>query len=372
MTLVVARLSSFPGGVDRAARALSHGGSRGDARLVKRLVVCCDGTWNAAGEGQATNVQRLCARVASRGPDGTEQRSHYLAGVGTKRAERIVGGLTGAGLSRNVRAAYAWLVESFEPGDEIYAVGFSRGAFTARSLVGLVRKAGVLRRDEARRVDEAYALYRRDDVRPADAEPTAFRAAHAHETRVRCVGVWDTVGALGVPTTVPLLSRLNQRYQFHDTELSSWVDNAFHAVAIDERRGSFVPTLWSRRDDAPASQRVEQVWFSGAHSDVGGGYADRDLADLALWWMASRLASCGLALTVPPGPPDPAWTRGRVHDSRSSLFRFLRAVDREIGAVDRRTESVTRYAAERGRSFPDYAPPQLRRYLDAGGTVLDL
>lgn len=335
-------------------------------------MVCCDGTWNAAGAGQATNVQRLCARVAPRGPDGVEQRTRYLAGVGTRRAERLVGGITGAGLSRNVRAAYAWLVDEFEPGDEIYAVGFSRGAFTARSLVGLVRKAGVLRREEAGRVDEAYRLYRRHDVRPSDDEPTRFRAAHAHETRIRCVGVWDTVGALGVPTTVPLLSRLNQRFQFHDTELSSWVDNAFHAVAIDERRGSFVPTLWSRRDDAPAGQRVEQVWFSGAHSDVGGGYPDRDLADLALWWMSSRLASCGLALTDPVGPPDPAWPRGPVHDSRRSVFRWLRAVDREIGVVDRRSESVARYAADRGRAFPDYAPPQLRRYLDGGGTVLDL
>lgn len=339
---------------------------------MKRLVICCDGTWNSPWEGEATNVRRLYQRVAPRGEDRVEQRAHYLAGVGTKPTEKLIGGLTGQGLSRNVRAAYSWVVENYDPGDEIYAFGFSRGAFTARSTVGLIRKAGVLRREHADRVGEAYALYRRGDVKPKDAEPTAFRAAHSTETRVRCVGVWDTVGALGVPATVPLLSRVNRRFQFHDTELSSWVDAAFHAIAIDEHRSSFVPTLWSRRDDPPAEQRVEQVWFSGAHSDVGGGYAERDLADLTLWWMLARAASCGLGVTPVPGDRERRWSSGPLHDSRTRFFKLSAALEREIGAIDPRSESVSRSGVERGEAMSDYVPAALRRFLDGGGTVHDL
>lgn len=333
---------------------------------MTRLVVCCDGTWNTARRAAPTNVVRLHAAVAATGPDGLAQRAHYVQGVGTRPFERLVGGVFGFGLSANVQDGYAFLVEHFEPGDELFLVGFSRGAYTARSLAGLVRNAGVLRREHADRQDEAYALYRDRAEHPRGEASTAFRARFSHETRIRAVGVWDTVGALGIPLGgLDTVRRLNARWRFHDTALSSRVDAAFHAVAVDERRGPFVPTLW--QDDPAAAaegRRVEQVWFAGVHSDVGGGYAERGLADVTLLWMADRLAECGLALD--PGAlspqevvPDPL---SPLHDSRTGVHRLTRPVTRSLGEVAPGSELAASSAVERREQDPSYGP-NLGAYL---------
>lgn len=340
---------------------------------MKRLVLCCDGTWSSPWQGSPTNVVRFYNDLAERGPDGARQVASYRKGVGTTPFERLRGGIFGYGLSREVRNAYAWVVEQFEPGDEIWALGFSRGAFTARSTVGLIRKAGVLRREESGRVDEAYALYRRDDVRPSDPAPTAFREAHSHETRIRFVGVWDTVGALGIPVSrVPLLRRINQKWAFHDTQLSSHVDAAYHAVAIDERREPFRPTLWEGRvEDAPG-QVVEQVWFTGTHSDVGGGTKDDALADLTLWWMQQRARAEGLGLRDGAERRDPRWTTGKVHESRTGVFKLSKTLERPIGVVDPVHERAASTAVERLDLDASYRPPELERYLARGGAVQQL
>ncbi len=167
--------------------------------------------------------------------------------------------------------------------------GFSRGAFTARSTAGLVRNAGVLRADQVGRVDEAYDLYRKRLAHPRSAEAQRFRDAYAVETGIRLIGVWDTVGALGIPLSgLRLVNVVNRRWQFHDTDLSTTVGSAFQAVAIDEKRKPFKPTIWKQQPDAPASQQLEQVWYAGVHSDVGGGYPQRQLADITLWWMKTE------------------------------------------------------------------------------------
>jgi uncharacterized protein (DUF2235 family) len=338
---------------------------------VKRLVICCDGTWSDPFKGSPTNVVRFYDQVATRDAAGVEQKSHYLKGVGCGPLERLRGGIFGYGLSTAVRTAYAWVVEHFEPGDEIYALGFSRGAFTARSTVGLIRKAGVLRRDEADRVKEAYELYRRTDLRPDDQEAVRWRAAYSRETRVRFVGVWDTVGALGVPLTgIGVVDRFNKRFSFHDTQLSSSVDAAYHAVAVDERREPFRPTLWEPHGSV-GDQVVEQVWFAGSHSDVGGGHKDRDLADLTLWWMQQKARSHGLAIDGPE-QREPGWAMGTVHDSRTLVFKLAKALDRPIGVTDPHHERAASTAADRIELDSTYRPPQLRAYLDDGGQVAQL
>lgn len=340
---------------------------------MKRLVLCCDGTWSSPWQRSPTNVVRFYNALAERGPDGAHQVASYRKGVGTTPFERLRGGIFGYGLSREVRNAYAWVVEQFEPGDEIWALGFSRGAFTARSTVGLIRKAGVLRRDEAGRVDEAYDLYRRSDVRPSDPAPTAFREAHSHETRIRFVGVWDTVGALGIPVSrVPLLRRINQKWAFHDTQLSSHVDAAYHAVAIDERREPFRPTLWEARATEAPDQVVEQVWFAGTHSDVGGGTKDDVLADLTLWWMQQRALAEGLGLRDDAQARDPRWTTGPIHESRTGVFRLSKKLERPIGVVDPEHERASSTAVERLDLDASYRPPELERYLARGGAVQQL
>ena len=336
---------------------------------MKRIVLACDGTWSRRDQAEPTNVVRLSEQVADRDADGVEQLVHYQAGVGTRFGERVLGGLFGYGLSREVLEAYALVVDHFEPGDELWFAGFSRGAYTARSCVGLIRNAGVLRREHRDKLDAAMDLYRdeRPSRHPRGGVAEAFRAAYSHETRIRFVGVWDTVGSLGVPRVGPRwLDFLNQRWSFHDTELTSRVDVGCQALAVDERRRPFEPTVWSPRSEE-LEQRVEQVWLAGSHSDVGGGYADRELADLGYWWLGERAADAGLALDPPPGPRDPAWTLGRLHDSRTGFFRLLPARTRPIGAVDPDTESLASTVVERRD-----APANVTTYLGRGGVVTDL
>jgi uncharacterized protein (DUF2235 family) len=341
--------------------------------MGKRIVVCCDGTWNTpdttdAGRPVRTNVARLAVAVRPVAGDGTEQRVCYLRGVGTGRWERLRGGAFGYGLSRNVQEAYRFIAELYEPGDEVFLFGFSRGAYTARSTAGLVRAAGILRPGNLGRLEQAYELYRGRSTHPRDVESQLFRRSFSVEARIRCIGVWDTVGALGIPLPGGWLAdRVNRRWAFHDTSLSTWVDGAFHALAIDELRKPFAPTLWQQQPDAPADQRLEQVWFAGVHCDVGGGYPQTGLSDVALLWMADRAGEFGLdfdpaALPAPgtPTAPDPS---APLHDSFRGLYRRLGPLHRSIGATDPAHEHVAASAAARHGADPGYRPPELEAYL---------
>lgn len=279
---------------------------------MKRVVVCCDGTWNVAdpADGSPTNVVKFALNVAPVGR-GVVQRVSYDPGVGTGTGDRLRGGAFGFGLSRNVREAYRFLAETVEDDDEIYLVGFSRGAFTVRSVAGLVENCGLLRRENADRVDEAYRIYRsrRDDDEPGGIAAELFRRTYARRVPIRFLGVFDTVGALGIPFSGGRLGRMvNGWWAFHRTDLGPSVENAFQALAIDERRRPYEPALWT---EARASGHVEQVWFRGAHSDVGGGQQDPDLADITLRWMVGRARWCGLAFdrdSFEPACSDPGRT----------------------------------------------------------------
>jgi uncharacterized protein (DUF2235 family) len=344
--------------------------------MAKRLVMCCDGTWNTADQACPTNVTKLALGLAERSADGREQRVFYHRGVGTRRRDRLSGGAFGLGLSANVQATYRFVVENYEPGDELFLFGFSRGAFTARSTAGFLRNAGILKRQFEDRIPAAYALYRDRTKHPAGIEAQLFRRSFSHESRIRCIGVWDTVGALGVPLTgIPLVDAVNKRWQFHDTTLSTTVDAAFQALAIDERRRPFEPTLWQQQPDA-GDQRLEQVWFAGVHSDVGGGYPEGGLADITLLWMVSRAESCGLAFrpgafpshprpdahqTVIAVRPDPM---GPLHESRTGAYTLMPPLDRPIGVKDPAHEHVASTATLRWDDDPGYRPPGLATYLD--------
>ena len=339
--------------------------------MSKRLVVCCDGTWNTPDQQCPTNVTKLALAIAAQDRDGKEQRTFYHRGVGTNRWERIRGGAFGIGLSRDVREVYRFLVLNYDPGDELFFFGFSRGAFTARSAAGFVRNAGILRREHADRVDEAYELYRDkgNAKKPRGVEATLFRRSYSHQTRIRFIGVWDTVGALGVPLDgLRLVNVFNRRFQFHDTELSSTVDAAFQALAIDERRGPFKPTIWKKQPDAPDAQQVEQVWFAGVHSDIGGGYPDNGLSDLSLTWMFDRARSCGLVLKPEiPVAPDPL---GQLNDSLTGVYRFIPRHDRRLGVTDRTVEFAASSAVDRHKQVKSYAPAGLVTYLDDAPQIM--
>lgn len=331
--------------------------------MAKRIVICCDGTWNTLKQRATTNVVKIAQGVAKQ----EDQLVFYHEGVGTRPHERIIGGAFGFGLSRNVRAAYRFLVEHYEPGDELYFFGFSRGAYTARSVVGFVRNCGILRRDEIHRVDEAYRLYKKraSSTHPNQSRATGFRRAYACEdvTPIRFIGVWDTVGALGIPISgLRLVNLVNRRWQFHDTRLTKSVAAAFQALAVDEKRGPFRPAVWTP-DDAENQER-EQVWFAGCHSDVGGGYPDPTLAHITLQWMVERARRCGLVFepdAFAPLGPDAALDD--LHNSRTFFYKLLRPFVRQLGVADDAHEYVSFKAVERNKLDPSYAPQNLLDYL---------
>jgi uncharacterized protein (DUF2235 family) len=351
--------------------------------MPKKIVVCCDGTWNTAGQQRngkprSTNVDKIKDMIPAVDSNGVTQRVFYQPGVGTKPWELLSGGAFGYGLSQNVVKAYEFLVSTYEPGDQLFLFGFSRGAFTARSLAGLVRKSGILRPGERGRVKEAFELYR-DKQKPTDPGPTRFRAQHSHEEfRIRFVGVWDTVGALGIPILgprwlKPVWQQVNKRWSFHDTKLSTQVDGAFQALAIDEQRSVFEPTLWNQQPDA-VGQVLEQAWFAGHHCAVGGGLTDAALPDTALLWMAERAEKLGLEFEPGAlGGLRPNLMAG-FGESRSGVYKLTRALHRPIGeaSTDGRmdgAESVWSSATERYRRNADYRPPELVKYLKRHATV---
>ncbi|WP_431047026.1 DUF2235 domain-containing protein [Streptomyces sp. P1-3] len=365
--------------------------------MAKRLIVCCDGTWNLADQPSKTNVTKIALSVRPQAA-GVEQRVYYRSGVGTRRWERLRGGAFGMGLSGNVMDAYRFLVDAYEPGDVLYLFGFSRGAFTARSLAGLVRNCGILRRENADRIKEAWALYRDRTEKPTGTASTLFRRAYARETGIHFIGVWDTVGSLGIPVPGPrwlrpVVSPANRRWAFHDTELSSWVKGAFHALAIDEQRTPFEPTLWHQQPGAADNgQELKQVWFAGVHTDIGGGYPETELSDITLLWMAHQASRYGLELDAEAlgenGPlgmtPDRSISFrvrpdsvGAMHDSRTGVYRLARPWHRPIGqAADDQgrldgCEYLSESARERHDKDESYRPPELNRYLAQGPVHLE-
>ena len=296
---------------------------------MKNIAIFCDGTWNKSDAPAPTNVVRLAQAVRNTRTqrDQPAQLVIYVEGVGTGRGagqiakffDRTLGGLFGWGLLENIKEAYRAIIFNYEPGDQIFLFGFSRGAYTARSLAGLIRKAGILPRDQVHRIDEAIALYK---ARGRDNHPDSghiqrararlsprvatsqtdldMRADASVLLRIAYLGVWDTVGALGVPSTITFLAKpLNKKYDFHDYDLSSSVAAARHAVSIDETRTTFPPTLWKNLDklnarfaaDVPLYQ---ELWFAGDHVGVGGGGRDGGLARIAMDFVAEGAARSGL------------------------------------------------------------------------------
>ena len=298
---------------------------------LKRLILCFDGTWNTP-EDQ-TNVSRVYAAIADQHSGCPAQLKFYDEGVGTSQGSRLTGGALGWGLDANILQGYCWLIneylagadsapesdgEVFNAGLEIFILGFSRGAFTARSLAGLINRCGLVKasliekrvnpiskKEDARAtpdcalVKQAWQLYQREFEGNTEArlqESCAkFRRENAWNVKIQFLGVWDTVGALGVPTfSKTVFARA--KYGFHDTSLGRVIENAYHAVAIDEQREDYQVALWTAKHPH-GTKEVEQRWFPGAHANVGGGYRDDLLPDLPLKWITQMSVKHGLEFT---------------------------------------------------------------------------
>lgn len=350
--------------------------------MGKQIVVCFDGTWNDPTE--STNVQRLFDALEA-GPDmrlytpvgpldgsaaaggalpylqreGNGLLAFYLEGVGaTGLHESWLEGALGLGLHRRVLHAYLLLSQHYAAGDKLWLFGFSRGAWSARSLAGLVARTGLLSAAEAAD-PTAMALAqqrwlrskRRNEALP---EGTAYWLAH-DEQPVQLVGVWDTVGALGVPffNGIKLVDQAErQSFDFADLSLNPRVAHGRQALAIDENRRDFEPTLWAPRAG------VQQAWFAGAHADVGGGYTHTGLSDIALQWMLDEARQLGLAINakrLQPSPqPDPL--QDRHDESRKRLWQMRPVEPRTVPGDAVLHPSVFTRLQHR----PDWRPAALR------------
>jgi uncharacterized protein (DUF2235 family) len=359
------------------------------AQKSKRLAVFLDGTWNAVDSN--TNVWRMKALCAKTGNDGKPQMAYYEIGV-----NGVLGGGFGKGLDENIRSAYEWLIENYEDGDEIFILGFSRGAFTARSLAGLVTKLGILKPGSPIGVAQLYDRYKHTDEQTIwelheQQDKGTLNATleermllkYSQPAKIKVVAVWDTVGALGIPAfSVEGVSR--STFGFLHTGLRVHLQNGYHALAIDEHRQDFAPTLWDVRrpndpDEARAPARpmtsVEQRWFVGAHANVGGGYASDLLAQIPLRWIMKKTSLHGLTfrndvdidgdvVTASIADSYKDFARGAYAKFYKPHFRPIGEEPdvRDDGAHANVNETIDKSVFDRWRSVPEYRPQNLSEW----------
>lgn len=361
----------------------------------KRLALYLDGTWNEVSDN--TNIWRFRALFSPKSADGCEQRAYYSTGLGTQFGEKIRGGLFGDGIDQAITGAYEWLIDNYAEGDEIFIFGFSRGAYTARSLSGFISKCGLLQSGAPLGVNQLFKRYRRsgeNTIWHLKDEQSQGKADFSFEedwmlkfslaVPVKFVGVFDTVGALGVP--FPGFHRLfGSAYEFLNTGLRQTNEFAFHAMAIDEHRKEFAPTLWSNQGATSAKsrpiERTEQRWFIGAHANVGGGCFNDPLAQLPFNWLARKAESLGLSFR-PGFDAEANAANAPISDSYAEfmwglyrLMTFFRPYYRPIGVAPKDegkgvvniNETIDGSVFERWRADTAYRPPALLAWAESKG-----
>lgn len=337
--------------------------------MPKRIIICADGTWNKPEENLRkdfpTNVLKLARAIKPIASDNNPQQVFYDWGVGSYH-DQIIGGATGRGLHKNIMDDYRYIVQNYSPKDEIYLFGFSRGAYTVRSLCGLINNCGVLKRPDAPLIQKAFDLYKKPGKvnAPEGKNSIEFRRKHSHPSReVKFVGVWDTVGAMGIP--ISFLGLFNDKDEFYDTKIGRNVRCARHALAIDEFRSDFEPTIWLPRE----GMDLKQVWFPGAHSNIGGSLKpDKDgtlLSDIALGWMIREATKFGLTVESHLTRNLNQNPAASLHKSRRSFYRikkkYYRPIDHGKGEVFLHKSVKTRWDQDR-----KYRPKNLVDYVKNG------
>jgi uncharacterized protein (DUF2235 family) len=301
---------------------------------MANIVVCADGTWNRPEEDLEadfpTNVLRL-ARAVKPTSGNTKQHVFYDWGLGSYH-DKLLGGGIGRGIHKNILDGYRYIVQNYAPGDKLYLFGFSRGAYTVRALCGLINNCGILKRADARHIAEAWRLYKSSAKQhmPNAKAAVTFRKTHSHRSRnVHFVGAWDTVGALGIPFS--LMGLFDRDDEFYDTKMGSNVSIARHALAIDEEREDFEPTIWQPKPGVD----LKQVWFAGVHSDIGGSYPpDKNTglraSDVPLDWMVGEARRAGLIMEPHLKASLTDGSKAKLNKSRKHVFRLRAALHRSL------------------------------------------
>jgi uncharacterized protein (DUF2235 family) len=333
---------------------------------MANIVICADGTWNRPEEDIEkdfpTNVLKL-ARSIKPSSGSLKQHVFYDWGLGSYHSN-LSAGATGRGIHKNILDGYRYIVQNYADGDNIYLFGFSRGAYTVRALCGLINNCGILKRPDANLITEAWDIYKSGSDRnhPGGDNATQFRSDHCHRSRsVHFIGVWDTVGALGIPFS--LMGLFDSKDEFYDTKMGSNVSFARHAMAIDEQREDFKPTIWESR----AGVDLKQVWFAGVHADIGGSYPpDKGskliAADAPLKWMLTEAVTQGLKIEPHIRAALTDGAAAKIHKSRNHVYRFKKPLHRPL-AIDDKPTKIHPSVKQRYLADSKYRPPELKKML---------
>lgn len=337
---------------------------------MKRLVICADGTWNIrdqldkeSGNRHPTNVTKVARGVLAGSAGGAHQVVYYHDGVGTSSGlDKYTGGAFGDGIEDNVRDLYRFILYNYQPGDELFLFGFSRGAFTVRTLCGFMRKVGLVEKDDDYYIPEIYDCYAQNKALGSPEWTKAFH--NVTGTRppppVKFIGVWDTVGALGAPGFLGQVFNKG-KYEYHDIELNPDIENAYQALAIDEQRKPFAPSVWKR--PAGWTGTLEQAWFAGVHSNVGGGYNLDGLANEALHWIVEKAERHGLEFDNRYLAHYLPCFNSVLRDSMSTMYKAMGKHSRPIGGHIADGETVHQSAVDRvNHAESRYSPANLGAY----------
>lgn len=339
---------------------------------MKRIIICADGTWNRpeqlGKDEYPTNVLKFARGIAPHDAGGIKQVVFYDWGIGSYH-DKLTGGGLGDGLEKNVMDGYRFLVHNYEPGDQIFLFGFSRGAYTVRSLCGLVNNCSILKGLEGKRVEEAFALYKNKRHKPNSPHSREWREKYSvqQEVKIDFVGVWDTVGAMGLPFSI--FGLIKDKHLFYDRYIGSNVVAARHALSLDEVRDDFEPTIWEHNEIT----NLQQVWFAGVHSDVGGSYKpDTDnssLADIPLFWLLKEAKSYGLVFedymhSINLNP------LASQHNEYKGKYRLLGKRLREIPAPDKTPTQI--HSSVKKRYENGYKSKPIEAYIAKYGRWPDI
>ena len=337
---------------------------------MANLVICADGTWNKPEEDLKkdfpTNVLKL-ARAVTPSIGNIKQHVFYDWGLGTYH-NQFIAGVTGSGIQKNILDGYRYIVQNYNPGDKLFLFGFSRGAYTVRALSGLINNCGIIKRSDANLINEAWRIYKSPSKKncPSGSAANEFRNKYSHPSRdVHLVGVWDTVGALGIPFS--LMGLFSHHDEFYDLKMGSNIKFARHALAIDEQRVDFEPTIWASNKKVD----LKQVWFAGAHCDVGGSYppdkkTDNSAADVPLKWMIEEAQTAGLNVDAHLINSLTDSSLATIHKSRNNVYRLKRPLLRPL-QVNKKPTKIHTSVKYRYENDSPYRPKKLQMLVDTIG-----